>query len=73
MTLRRPLTFAYRNLVFGDDIGSQTFVGPAVAALTKLKKAQLPNGAFPWFPGGPPSPYITLYLLHGFAKAAELK
>ncbi len=24
-------------LVFGDDIGSQTFVGPAVAALTKLK------------------------------------
>src|SRR6202162_5481579 len=23
-------------LVFGDDIGSQTFVGPAVAALTKL-------------------------------------
>jgi ABC-type branched-subunit amino acid transport system substrate-binding protein len=29
----------YKNvaLVFGDDIGSQTFVGPAVAALTKLK------------------------------------
>ena len=28
----------YKNiaLVFGDDIGSQTFVGPAVAALTKL-------------------------------------
>ena len=22
--------------MFGDDIGSQTFVGPAVAALTKL-------------------------------------
>jgi uncharacterized protein YfaS (alpha-2-macroglobulin family) len=41
------------------------------AALAKLAKMQLPNGAFPWFPGGPPSPYITLYLLYGFAKAAE--
>src|SRR5262249_34968756 len=41
------------------------------SALVKLRKSQLPNGAFPWFPGGPPSPYMTLYLLHGFAKAAE--
>jgi uncharacterized protein YfaS (alpha-2-macroglobulin family) len=40
-------------------------------ALAKLRKAQLPNGAVPWFPGGPPSPYMTLYLMHGFAKAAE--
>lgn len=40
-------------------------------ALAKLRKMQLSNGAFPWFPGGPPSPYITLYLMHGFAKAAE--
>lgn len=40
-------------------------------ALEKLRKAQLPDGAFPWFPGGPPSPYMTLYLLHGFARAAE--
>ena len=29
------------------------------------------SAAFPWFPGGPPSPYMTLYLLHGFAKALE--
>jgi uncharacterized protein YfaS (alpha-2-macroglobulin family) len=43
------------------------------SALEKLRKAQLGNGAFPWFPGGPPSPYITLYLLHGFARAAEFK
>ena len=42
-----------------------------VTALSKLKKAQTSAGAFPWFPGGPPSPYITLYILHGFSKALE--
>ena len=41
------------------------------ASLAKLKKAQTGSGGFPWFPGGPPSPYITLYLMHGFAKALE--
>jgi len=40
-------------------------------ALARLGEAQLPSGAFPWFPGGPPSPYMTLYLLSGFARAAE--
>ncbi len=40
-------------------------------ALAKLRKAQTSNGAFPWFPGGPPSPYMTLYIMHGFSKAAE--
>jgi uncharacterized protein YfaS (alpha-2-macroglobulin family) len=41
------------------------------AALAKLRKAQTALGGFPWWPGGPPSPYMTLYLMHGFAKAAE--
>ncbi|MFN7134886.1 MAG: alpha-2-macroglobulin family protein, partial [Myxococcales bacterium] len=41
------------------------------ASLAKLRQMQTSVGGFPWFPGGPPSPYITLYLLHGFAKAAE--
>ena len=41
------------------------------SALARLRKAQTSVGGFPWFPGGPPSPYMTLYLLHGFAKAAE--
>ena len=41
------------------------------AALAKLRKAQTSSGGFPWFPGGPPSPYITLYLAHGFSKAIE--
>jgi alpha-2-macroglobulin len=40
-------------------------------ALAKLKKMQTSSGGFPWFPGGPPSPYMTLYLLHGFSKALE--
>jgi hypothetical protein len=43
------------------------------AALGKLAKAQLDNGAFPWFSGGPASPYITLYLVNGFARAVEAK
>ncbi|WNG48703.1 hypothetical protein F0U60_34745 [Archangium minus] len=41
------------------------------ASLVKLRQAQLPSGAFPWWPGGPPSPYMTLYILHGLSRAAE--
>src|SRR3569623_2256077 len=41
------------------------------AALAKLRQAQLPSGAFPWFPGGAEDPYMTLYIMYGFAKAAE--
>ncbi len=40
-------------------------------AMAKLKNAQNSSGAFPWFPGGPDSPFMTLYLLYGFAKAQE--
>jgi uncharacterized protein YfaS (alpha-2-macroglobulin family) len=41
------------------------------AALAKLRKTQTAGGGFPWWPGGPPSPYMTLYIMYGFAKAAE--
>lgn len=41
------------------------------ASLAKLREMQTAIGGFPWFPGGPPSPYMTLYMLHGFAKALE--
>lgn len=41
------------------------------SALAKLVRDQLPSGAFPWWAGGPPSDYMTLYLLYGFAKAGE--
>ncbi len=38
-------------------------------SLEKLKNYQLPDGSFPWFPGGKPDMYITLYLLESFAEA----
>jgi uncharacterized protein YfaS (alpha-2-macroglobulin family) len=41
------------------------------SALDKLQKAQTSSGAFPWFSGGPPSPWMTLYLVYGFSKALE--
>jgi uncharacterized protein YfaS (alpha-2-macroglobulin family) len=41
------------------------------AALSRIEKAQTSLGAFPWFAGGPPSPYMTLYVLHGFSKGLE--
>ncbi len=43
------------------------------ASLAKLLKAQTSLGAFPWWPGGPPSPYMTLYIVHGFSKALEFR
>jgi alpha-2-macroglobulin len=42
-------------------------------ALTRLKKMQLSNGAFPWFEGGQPDQYMTLYVLMGFGRALEFK
>jgi uncharacterized protein YfaS (alpha-2-macroglobulin family) len=41
------------------------------ASLSKLRQMQTSSGGFPWFPGGPPSPYMTLYILNGFSKALE--
>ena len=41
------------------------------ASLAKLREAQTSLGGFPWWPGGPPSPYMTLYLLQGFSRALE--
>jgi uncharacterized protein YfaS (alpha-2-macroglobulin family) len=43
------------------------------AALAKLREAQTSSGGFPWFPQGPPSPYMTLYIAHGLARASEYK
>lgn len=41
------------------------------ASLAKLRQLQTSSGGFPWFPGGPPSPYMTLYVAYGFSKALE--
>jgi len=42
------------------------------AALTKLESMQIDNGAWPWFPGGRESEFITLYLVSGFGRLAHL-
>ncbi len=63
----------------GDDVQLLRVLHPDVArrqhdsALLKLRKAQLPSGGFPWFAGGPASPDMTLYLIQGFARAAEFQ
>jgi uncharacterized protein YfaS (alpha-2-macroglobulin family) len=43
------------------------------SSLARLRQLQLPSGAFPWWPGGQPSPYMTLYVMWGFAKAGEFE
>jgi uncharacterized protein YfaS (alpha-2-macroglobulin family) len=43
------------------------------AVLThKLAQMQLPDGAWPWFPGGPGNDYITLYITTGFGRLRHL-
>ncbi|MCG2811856.1 MAG: MG2 domain-containing protein [Candidatus Aminicenantes bacterium] len=42
------------------------------SALAKLKQQQLSNGAFPWFPGGRPDPFITLYIMTGCGRLQHL-
>ncbi len=41
-------------------------------AYHQLKEMQLANGAWPWFPGGRPNDYITLYVATGFARLRHL-
>jgi len=60
-----------------DDTKLLKVLDPTVSAaqarssLQKLTKAQTSSGGFPWWEGGPASPYMTAYLLQGFARAAE--
>jgi uncharacterized protein YfaS (alpha-2-macroglobulin family) len=42
------------------------------SALGKLKQQQLSNGAFPWFPGGRPDAFITLYIMTGCGRLQHL-
>ncbi|BCX50278.1 alpha-2-macroglobulin [Haloferula helveola] len=41
-------------------------------AMRKLNAMQLPNGLWPWFPGGSGSEYITLYITTGFGRLRDL-
>ncbi|MFM2093254.1 MAG: hypothetical protein RIS70_378, partial [Planctomycetota bacterium] len=40
--------------------------------LSKLAEMQNPDGAWPWFPGGPGNDYITLYITTGFGRMRHL-
>jgi uncharacterized protein YfaS (alpha-2-macroglobulin family) len=41
-------------------------------SLRKLSDQQLGNGLWPWFAGGRPSEYISLYIVTGFARLRHL-
>lgn len=41
-------------------------------AWEQLREAQLPEGGWSWFPGGPRNDYITLYLVAGFGRLRHL-
>jgi len=41
-------------------------------AQQQLAQMQHPDGAFPWFPGGPPNDYITLYITTGYGRLRHL-
>ncbi|WP_145416633.1 MG2 domain-containing protein [Planctomycetes bacterium K23_9] len=38
----------------------------------RISDLQYPSGAWPWFPGGPESEYITLYITTGFGRMRHL-
>lgn len=40
--------------------------------LRQLTEQQLASGAWPWFPGGPPNDFITLYIATGFGRLRHL-
>ena len=44
----------------------------AARALQQLSDRQLGNGLWPWFPGGQPSEYISLYIATGFGRLRHL-
>lgn len=60
-----------------SDRALRKILDPAVAAqvrdesLERVLEAQTASGGFPWWPGGPPSPFMTLYVLDSFSRALE--
>ena len=54
-----------------DMLDPATVAGERDEAIGKLKTYQAADGSFPWFPGGQPNLYMTLYVLEGLAEAAR--
>ena len=46
--------------------------GEQSRCIEKLRLERNGDGLWPWFPGGPSSGYITLYILTGFARLSHL-
>jgi len=44
----------------------------AARVLKQLEDRQTPDGSWSWFPGGPPSEFITLYIVAGFGRLQHL-
>ena len=40
-------------------------------SIEQLQAMQTSSGGFPWFPGGPPSSYMTMLVVDGIARAGE--
>lgn len=61
---------ARRNV--GLLFDSNRLDGESAQALRKLSDQQLAGGLWPWFPGGPPSETISLYIVAGFGRLRHL-
>jgi hypothetical protein len=56
------------GILFDDNrLNSET-----ARTLQKLMELQLPDGSWPWFPGGRGNDYITLYITTGFGRLRHL-
>jgi len=68
------------NLAQGGNLSPQLLINlldpeivreQEISGLKQLESLQTPSGGFPWFEGGRASPYLTLYVLQGFARGHE--
>lgn len=56
----------------GNLFGEGRLKSEQARCIEKLRLARNGNGLWPWFPGGPSSSDITLYILTGFARLNRL-
>ena len=56
----------------GELFGSERLAAEQERCLGKLRETRNRDGLWPWFPGGPSSDSITLYILTGFARLNRL-
>ena len=52
----------------GELFGNERLDAEQKRCIEKLRAERNRDGRWPWFPGGPSSDYITLYILTGFAR-----